>query len=94
MRFPILTVTVCLLAAPALAGGSAQHSAQSAGHSAQASAHGSAAVVTGAGEILAVPLIITGRTLQISGAALADVGHAAQSTAKPKPRANGKPKLN
>ena len=94
MRLPILTATLCLLAAPALAGGSAQHSAQSAGHSAQASAHASAAIVTGAGEVLSVPLIITGRTLQISGAALADVGRASRGAAQPKPRANGKPKLN
>lgn len=92
MHFPILIATLGLIGAPALAGGSAQHSIQSVEHSAQASGHASAAVVTGAAQVLAVPLMITGRGLQISGAALANVGHTAQP--KTAPRANGKPKLD
>ena len=92
MNFPILVAALGLIGAPALAGGSAQHSVQSVEHSAQASGHASAAVVTGAVQVLAVPLMITGRGLQISGAALANVGHA--TPIKPAPRANGKPKLD
>jgi len=61
-------------AAPALAGGSEQNSAQSAYHSGQASSHGSAAIASGAATVVAVPIIVFGAGIAISGAALAEVG--------------------
>jgi hypothetical protein len=70
-----LGIAACgLTAAPALAGGSAQHSVNAAGLSGQASSEGSAAVAKGATTVLAVPLVVFGAGISISGAALADVG--------------------
>jgi hypothetical protein len=50
--------------------------------SAQASGHASAAIAAGVGQVLAVPLIVTGRVLSITGAALADVGAASINPTK------------
>jgi hypothetical protein len=75
MYLGILCATAAfgLMAAPALAGGSAQHSAASVDHSAQSVGHSAAAIVGSLGAVLSVPLIVTGGALVISGAALADV---------------------
>lgn len=67
---------VALTAAPALAGGSEQHSAQSVFHSGQASSHSSAAVSSGVATVLAAPIIVFGAGVSITGAGLAGSGAA------------------
>jgi hypothetical protein len=76
MYIPFLCATALVIggaAAPALAGGSAQHSAAAVDHSAQAAGHSAAAVASGVATVLAVPLLVTGGALMITGAALADM---------------------
>ncbi|WP_156209490.1 hypothetical protein [Pseudorhodobacter wandonensis] len=67
---PALGLTV----APALAGGSSEHSAQAGYLSGQASSQSSQAIASGAAAVVAVPLVVFGAGITISGAALAEVG--------------------
>lgn len=92
----IITVITALALTTACANPSAQHSGQAAGHSAQAGAHGSVAVVTGVAEVSAVPLIVAGTMLTVSGAALQGVAAGADCLTFDIPcvAPNGPPALN
>lgn len=74
IRFTSLAIILGLAATASFAGPSGQHSAQSVDHSGQAASHGSAAIVSGAATVTAVPIMLFGTTLAISGAALKEVG--------------------
>lgn len=74
IRFTSLAIIFGLAASPSIAGPSGQHSAQSVEHSAQAASHGSAALVSGAATVTAVPIMLFGTSMAISGAALKEVG--------------------
>jgi len=76
-RITSLALIATLFAAPAFAGGSGQHSAQSVDHSGQAASHGSLAVSTGVATVTAVPIMVFGSTMAVSGAALEEVGEGA-----------------
>lgn len=65
-KLAVLTIT-SVIAAPALAGGSAQHFSNAVNHSAQAAAHSTAAGVKLVSGAVAVPLMITGEIGKASG---------------------------
>ncbi len=69
-----LSAACAVSAAPALAGGSSEHSAQAGYHSGQASSQSAQATASAAAAVVAVPLVVFGAGITISGAALADVG--------------------
>lgn len=72
-----LAVIATLATTSAFAGASGQHSAQSVDHGVHSGGHSSAAVSTGTAVVIAVPIIVFGSAVTISGAALETVGHGA-----------------
>ena len=68
-------MTLPILAILLLAGSAAcTNAVQSADHSATAASYGSAAVGTSVATVVAVPLVVSGGALAISGTAIQDVG--------------------
>jgi hypothetical protein len=73
-QFTALLAALGLTVAPALAGDSSEHSAQAGYLSGQASSQSSQAIASGAAAVVAVPLVVFGAGITISGSALAEVG--------------------
>ena len=71
MTYPILPA---IAASALLVVTACSNAQQSVGHSAVASAYGSAAVGESVATVVAVPLVVSGGALAISGAAIQDVG--------------------
>lgn len=76
-RSTSLVLLAIVFVTPCFAGPSGQHSEQSVDHSGQAASHGSAAVSTGVATVIAIPILVFGASVAISGIALENVGEGA-----------------